>query len=52
MQINSTNYKSSEINYITEGGLYLLKLNKWELDGMSQNGEEKIKVTCEAKKIN
>lgn len=51
MQINSTNYKSNEMNYITEPGNYLFKLIKWEQDGFSQNGEEKIKVTCEGMKI-
>ena len=50
MQINSTEYKQNEQSYITENGHYLLKLTKWEQDGMSQNGEWKIKVTCEAKK--
>ena len=51
MQINSTEYKSSELNYIRENGNYLLKLIKWEQDGYSAGGELKIKVTCEAKKI-
>lgn len=51
MKINSTNYKQNETNFITENGNYLLKLTKWETDGYSQNGEEKIKVSCEGKKI-
>lgn len=52
MKINSTRYEQNETKYITEAGNYLMKLVRWEQDGYSQNGEMKIKVLMNAKKIN
>jgi len=38
-------------NFITEGGLYRLKIVKHEIDGYTQEGNEKHKYSFECNKI-